>query len=170
MKRILSAIAVAATLVAGLAAADDTKCEVCGKSNPKIDRLKKLAGEWSAGEAGTVTYRLTAGGSAVVESMFPGSPHEMLTIYTAEGDEVKLTHYCMLGNQPGMRTKGGAAGDSLVFECDGKVGNAASHDEQHMHAVTITFVDADHVKEVWSTFEGGKPKGEPHVIMLTRKG
>jgi len=32
-----------------------------------------------------------------------GKPVEMTTLYYLDGDQVKLTHYCMAGNQPTMR-------------------------------------------------------------------
>src|SRR5207237_10320126 len=108
----------------GFAAAQDMKQEP-PKSNARFDRLKKLAGDWTTGgaEPATASFRVTAGGSAVVETLFAGTPHEMVTVYTADGDDVKLTHYCMLGNQPTLRAKGGpAAPETLHFECDGKVG------------------------------------------------
>src|SRR5437868_15374337 len=77
---------------------------------PQLDALKGLAGEWT-GKAkhgdmeheATVTYKVTAGGSAVVETVFPGTEHEMVTVYHQDGDDLVLTHYCMLGNQPRMR-------------------------------------------------------------------
>ena len=88
--------------------------------SPALDRFKSLAGEWVAAEDGPMSkkgdlvarYAVTAAGSAVVETVFPGTAHEMLTVYTADGADLVLTHYCMEGNQPRMRAKspGGAAG------------------------------------------------------------
>ena len=50
-------------------------------------------------------YAVTAAGSAVVETVFPGTEHEMVTVYHADGSDLVLTHYCMEGNQPRMRAK-----------------------------------------------------------------
>ena len=80
-----------------------------------LERFKALAGEWVAAEDGEMTkkgdlvarYAVTAGGSAVVETVFPGSPHEMVTVYHADGPDLVLTHYCVEGNQPRMRARGG---------------------------------------------------------------
>ena len=80
-----------------------------------LERLKALAGEWVAAEDGEMAkkgdlvarYAVTAAGSAVVETVFPGSAHEMVTVYHADGPDLVLTHYCMEGNQPRMRARDG---------------------------------------------------------------
>jgi hypothetical protein len=167
MKRALLGIALGAALAAGFAAAQEAK------ENPSLERLKKLAGDWASEDGkAAVTYRVTAGGSAVVETLFPGTPHEMVTVYTGYGENgVRLTHYCMLGNQPTMRIRGlTTTPETMLFECEGReVGGAKSHDEMHMHAVLITFVDDDHLKHAWTTFKDGKPHGEPHELSFARK-
>jgi hypothetical protein len=78
-------------------------------SKAAFEKLKGLAGEWRGAEGekdkrypATVTYRTTSGGSAVVETIFPGSDQEMVTLYHLEGDKPVLTHYCMLANPPKM--------------------------------------------------------------------
>jgi len=38
-----------------------------------------------------------------METMGPGSDHEMLNVYTNTDNGVFLTHYCMMGNQPRLR-------------------------------------------------------------------
>src|ERR1700686_5146018 len=72
-------------------------------SNPALDRFKQLAGEWvGKGKLGDmehemrVVYKVTAGGSAVVETIAPDSAHEMVSVIHADGDALLLTHYCML--------------------------------------------------------------------------
>ena len=78
-----------------------------GLSQTDKDRLKTLAGEWRGtmgqrgkGEETTVTYRLIANNSALAETLFPGTPHEMITVYHLDSDKLLLTHYCTAGNQP----------------------------------------------------------------------
>ena len=63
--------------------------------------------------------RITAGGSAVHETLFPGQPHEMISLYTAEGSDLVLTHFCVLGNQPRMKADSKAAGNQLAFKFAG---------------------------------------------------
>jgi len=52
-----------------------------------FERLKSLAGTWQGqaghgqpGEAAIVTYRVASGGSVVEETLFPGTPHEMISM------------------------------------------------------------------------------------------
>ena len=64
-------------------------------SGPSLDTMKKLVGEWvMVGKDGKPTdqvassMRVTANGSAVVETLFPGTPHEMLSVYFMDGDDL----------------------------------------------------------------------------------
>src|SRR5438046_4656323 len=79
-------------------------------ARPNLERLKKLAGTWVAADKdGKPTdqvvsvIKVTAGGSAVQETLFPGQPQEMVSIYHKDGADLVMTHYCMLGNQPRMK-------------------------------------------------------------------
>jgi hypothetical protein len=139
----------------------------------EFEELKKLVGQWEGktkmGDKEmpvTITYELTAGGSAVLERLFPGTPHEMISVYTAEGDKVAMTHYCAVGNHPKMALKKADA-KSLAFEMAGTEG-LQSANEMHMHAMTVAWTDADHIRESWTSFDGGKKK-EDTVFELTRK-
>lgn len=140
------------------------------KVDPRLEKLKSLAGTWTCkseeGEA-EVRYQLTAGGTAVLETEFVGQPHEMVTLYHLDREDLVLAHYCAAGNQPVMRCKGEMKNDTLRFECE-RVGNIASHAEGHMHAATIQFVGKDNVKASWDWFEGDKVQGT-HVMDLHRK-
>src|SRR3954454_8312886 len=75
-----------------------------------FDKLKKLAGTWvAADEKGQPTAQVVSGfkvvsaGSAVQENIFPGTDHEMVSVYFKDGQDVLMTHYCALGNQPQMK-------------------------------------------------------------------
>src|SRR5258708_3038180 len=78
--------------------------------NAGLEKMKTLVGTWvMADKDGKPTdevvsvIKVTAGGSAIHETLFPGQPHEMVSIYTADGSDLVMTHYCMLGNQPRMK-------------------------------------------------------------------
>lgn len=59
-------------------------------SNAAFEKLKGLTGTWNAnlmtpdGDTTTVEYRVTAGGSVVMETMFVGKPEEMINMYTVD--------------------------------------------------------------------------------------
>jgi hypothetical protein len=159
-----------ATLASGALAADHSTHAAAAPK--EMNALKKLVGRWQGkGKMGdkeipvTIVYELTAGGSTVLEKLFPGTPHEMVSVYTAEGDKVVMTHYCAMGNHPKMSLRKADA-KSLAFEMVGTEG-IGSANEMHMHAMTVSFVDADHIKEAWTSYENGARKDEK-TFDLTR--
>jgi hypothetical protein len=136
-------------------------------------RLKGLAGEWQGtpspkdGPPLRVVYRVTGAGSALVETLFPETDHEMVTVYYMNGDALALTHYCAAGNQPHMRLDARAsAPDRLVFAFDGGT-NLDPAVDNHMHSVVMTFKDADHVEAEWASYQKGQPEGT-HRFVLER--
>jgi hypothetical protein len=164
----------AVLLVISIAGAEVKQAGNAGTAHQGLEKIKSLSGEWEAralGEhehgpmAGTVSYKVTAGGSAVLETLFGGSEHEMVTLYYVDGDTLALTHYCMLGNRPHMLAQPQSSPDTLVFKCgDGD----RIETEDHMHQATFTFVDPNHLKTEWVLYKGGKPAGA-HAFELTRK-
>jgi hypothetical protein len=135
-----------------------------------FDRLKGLAGDWvTVGGDGSVTarYRVTAAGSALVETLFPGKEHEMVTIYHRDGKDLTLTHYCAAGNQPRMKMVPGPDANQIAFQFTSAT-NMKSLAEGHMHEMTMQLVDADHIKTAWTYLKDGKP-GDPEKFDLTRK-
>ena len=158
----LAALATGGALRAGDKPEDKAAAAAAKPAVPnKLDAIKKLAGDWvQVGEDGkptdkvVSTYRLTAGGSAVEETMFAGTHHEMITIYHMDGDDLVLTHYCVTGNQPRMKAEK-QAGNTLVFKCAGGT-NMKSENDEHMHRATIIFKDDDHIQAAWEEFKDGK--------------
>jgi hypothetical protein len=166
-----------AVLAASVAALGSAQTE---KKAPKeaqmaFDRLKKLVGDWQLAEPkeeatrgkAVVRYRLTAGKSVLVETLFPDDDKEMLTIYHLDGDHVVLTHYCCCGNQPRMQARNGGDRDELVFEFAGG-GNLDAAKDMHMHDYRVRFVDADHLHGEWEYYMDGKAAGK-HTFDLVRK-
>lgn len=116
----------------------------------------------------TVTYRLTGGGTAVMETLFGGTAHEMVTVYRMNGPDLMLTQYCATGTQPRMKCVTAFDGGTLKFDfLDGT--NVAPEKDAHMHAGWITFVDADHIRSGWTMYEGGKASGEAKVDLARQK-
>jgi len=152
--------------------------EPAAKQSSKQSRLelfKQLAGEWEGTEASKVKdakelrvkYKVTSGGSIVVETLFPGTDHEMVTMIHRDGDDLLLTHYCMLGNQPQMKAPATGEGNKIEFKFV-KATNMKSEKDMHMHDATFTFVDKDTLKVEWTHFKDGKSAGQV-VFELKRK-
>ena len=165
----LTAFALAVGLAAKANADDKEKAKTS-----QFEMLKALAGEWtgkgSHGEAtrdAKITYKVTSGGSAVVETLDPGGEHEMVTVFNQDGDDVVLTHYCMLGNQPRMQADAKDEGNKVHFKFVGAT-NMKSDKDMHMHEVVFTFIDKDTLKTEWTNYNDGKPAGNA-VFNLKRK-
>lgn len=137
-----------------------------------FEMLKSLAGEWRGnvgkpGNPGGIDYRVTAGGSVVMETLFPGTDHEMISMYFLNRGELMLTHYCAAGNQPEMlydRKHSGS--DELAFKFDGGRG-FSMRDDLHIHNGAIKLHDARHIEAEWTSWNQGKP-GATHHFVLTR--
>jgi hypothetical protein len=114
-----------------------------------------------------IIYKVTAGGSAVVETFDPGSLHEMVTVIHPDGDALLLTHYCMLGNQPHMKAMPKAGDNKVAFEFV-KVTNVKSDKDMYMRSVTFHFVDKDTLKTEWTSYMDGK-EADKAVFVLKRK-
>lgn len=127
--------------------------------------IKQLAGSWKGSETGGdekmkdvyTVFSVTSGGTAVAEKMFPGTEHEMMNLYNQDGESVVATHYCMMGNQPRMKTNT-RNGNSLNFEYVDAT-NLPNANAKHMHSLKITLLDANHLREEWTHFDGGKQQG-----------
>ena len=138
-----------------------------------FEKMKELVGVWEGkGDMGKgiesirATYELTSAGNAIVERLFVGQPHEMVTVYYDFGGKLNMTHYCALGNQPHMEFM--KQGDnSMVFVLSDKNPNLASMQETHMHALKIAMNNKDSITETWSLYEKGEKKSDV-VITLTR--
>ncbi len=146
------------------------------EQHPGLERLKKLAGTWVAADKdGKPTdqvvsvIRVTAGGSAVHETLFPGQPQEMVSVYHLDGADLILTHFCMLGNQPRMKADPKSPSNQIHFVFAGGT-NLDPAKDMHMHEGTITFVDDDHIETCGVCWADGKPaKGHECGMKLVRK-
>jgi hypothetical protein len=165
----------ALTVTAVLVFALSTKADEKSPTSQRFEALKGLVGDWVAVDKDgkptdqvVTSFRLTAGGSALQETMFPGTNHEMLTMYHLDGSDLILTHYCALGNQPRMRAEPGNNANKIVFKFfDGT--NLKSADAQHMHQATLTIDGKDHFKSEWVLCQDGKPCHEKSFDLVRKQ-
>jgi hypothetical protein len=131
----------------------------------QFEQLKGLAGDWYApddlgkptGEV-MLSYRVSSNNTAVIETTFPGQDFEMTTVYTLDRADLVLTHYCALGNAPSMQAVDDGDDSRVHFECTG-VGNAKSHDDQHMHDAVFRFEDDGRLRSTWTLWGDGQVGG-----------
>jgi hypothetical protein len=154
------------TSAAGLQAAEAAKA----KESRAFEQMKSLVGTWKGktdmGQGPidvTLQYRLLAGGSVLEERVFAGTPNEMLTMYYEKDGKLAMTHYCVMGNRPGMLLKSADA-KTIKFDFDETCGiNPAK--ESHMHALTITFDDPNTITTSCKAFMDGKEMEEHPTTM-----
>ncbi|AMV17873.1 hypothetical protein [Planctomyces sp. SH-PL14] len=170
----LASLVIASCLAWTTIAGADGKAESAKSEKPPFDKFAQLAGEWvgkgihgDSAEEVHVVYKVTSGGSTVVETIAPGTDHEMITVIHQDGDDLLLTHYCMLGNQPHLKALPKKGENTIPFEFI-KATNLKSEKDMHMRTVTYTFVDKDTLKSEWTHFNDGKEAGKA-IIELKRK-
>src|ERR1700724_874598 len=110
-----------------------------GSGVEAFEKLKALVGHWETDKTNmnkaTLDLELTSGGTAVMEKFRMeenGKPVEMITLYYLDGDQIKLTHYCMAGNQPTMRGTYAPETKTLTFDFENAT-NLKSANDGHMH-------------------------------------
>jgi hypothetical protein len=119
-------------------------------------QLKSLVGHWEEQKGSenksTLDVELTAGGTTLVEKfrmVEQGKPVEMITMYYLDGGQIKLTHYCMAGNQPTMRGSYAPETKTLTFDFENAT-NLKSANDGHMHHAVYKFIDNDHFRTTWT--------------------
>jgi hypothetical protein len=177
----LAIVLTSGILAGAVAAAGDEKATSTGvDAKAAFAKIKTLVGEWESDISGehakaggqhekaVVTYRLTGAGSALVETQFPGTGHEMVSMYHLDGDDLRMTHYCAAGNQPRMKLDRASSGpDHLVFRFDGG-SNLDVQKDHHIHGLEITFQKDGHVTSAWEGYSDGKSAGIT-AFAMTRK-
>lgn len=158
----LGALLLGGSLFAPAFAADSVPLD----AKSTFERLKALAGTWrgTAMEDGksqelTVIYRVASGGSVVMETVGPGLPQEMISMYHLEGDELVLVHYCAIGNQPKLKLDR-TTSTSQTLRFDYLAGtNLVPEKDAHIHSAVFHLNADGSLDEDWGFWQGGKIAG-----------
>lgn len=155
MRKIFSVLILGFILTAGFAVAGENMDMPPYEGSAAFQQMKDLDGVWEGvhktgdiEEDVTVEYEIMSNGNMVMEHLFPGTPHAMLTTYYDKGGKLNMTHYCAIGNRPQME---------LV-----------NLGEPYMHSLVVTFIDPDHIIHDWGYYQDGKPAAETTKFALTR--
>lgn len=166
--RTLTMAVAALALAAGTAGAEETAPD----ARKALEQIKGLVGSWEGsigqkgGPPGGVRYELTGGGHMVVERLFPGTEHEMMTVYHLDGDRLLASHYCASGNQPLMRLEK-ATPTELAFGFVGGTNMDAAKDV-HIHSGRLRFVEGGALESEWDVYKGAS-QTMTHKFFLARK-
>jgi hypothetical protein len=136
-----------------------------------FDQIKSLVGTWEGkntkGQIMTVSFRSTAGGSAIMSEIQGEGPENMISMIHMDGpNRLLMTHYCGAGNQPRMQATASPDGKTITFTfVDGT--NLEGGRPGHMQELVLSMPDANHHVEQWN-FQGSGSKMQ-EVFDLHRK-
>ncbi len=177
----LSVLALGAVMIAPatVRSDDNDKDKTPVTARSAFTQLKTLAGTWKNKVSGhhehehaedsKVIYHLTGAGSALVETDFPETNHEMVSVYHLDGDDLRMTHYCAAGNQPRLKLdRASSTPARLIFVFDGGT-NLDPAKDMHIHAMTMTFGKEGEVDCAWEGYEAGKMSGTTHFQLSRSK-
>ena len=113
-----------------------------GAAAAAFERLKALQGHWEGkfadGRRHTVEYRLSAGGTVLVETWQLAPGRESMTLYHLDGDRLLATHYCPQQNQPRLALAAGDDPTVLSFEfVDGTGLDVPGKSHQHAFVTAL---------------------------------
>jgi len=130
-----------------------------------FQRLAALEGNWtgkgSEGQTLEVSFRMTAGGSALMSEIHAPGRENMITMFHMDGDRLMVTHYCGAGNQPRMKVISSDA-KSVSFEFFD--GTNIKPGDGHMQRLTLTQPDANHHTEEWVFLDHGTEHKEVFTL------
>lgn len=131
---------------------------------------KALSGNWEGkapdGRPLNVSFKTTAGGSAVLSEILVPNEDMVSMIHLDGPNRLLLTHYCSSGNQPRMEAKISPDRKIITFTYVDAT-NLATPDAGHMQRMVLTLVDDNHHTEEWTFLDHGKEMKE--VFDLHRK-
>ena len=137
-------------------------------------QMMKFAGEWTGpaqtpgGSPVSVIYRVTSAGKTVMETLFPGTDHEMVSMYHMDGPALVMTHYCAAGNQPHLRlNESRSTPTEFVFDFAGGTNLDPARDS-HIHGLVLRIKSDSQLEAEWTSYKDGK-KSEGLLYLITRK-
>jgi hypothetical protein len=126
-----------------------------------FERLKTLVGTYDVEfpnvvEHSTVVWDNVSAGHAIVETLNVGTPHEMVSVYYLDGEDLALTHYCAIGNRPSLRLdRARSTTDEWFFSFDPATSGIDATSDAHIHGAHFKFLAADAIDVEWVFWDKG---------------
>lgn len=153
------------------AAFDHTGGASAAATNAHFDRLKSLAGNWTGtnkhGKPVKVTYSVVSSGTAVMEKLDMPEGGNMVTMYHPDGEQLMVTHYCSIGNQPRLVEVPRQGDNDLAFSFFDVTNNPNAPGHGHMRGLKFHFQDKNHFTQEW-TFGWSDGRQESETLSLHR--
>jgi hypothetical protein len=115
----------------------------------------------------TTSFRLASDGSVVMNVIGGGTPHEMVTMFHLDNNDLLATHYCAAHNQPRFRLARSCEPNVMTIDFKDAT-NLPSPVTPHMVNLKITFLDASHHYEDWTYLKKGQK--EHLAVRLSPEG
>jgi hypothetical protein len=132
-------------------------------SETALTTLKSLVGQWTGKRASgreiSVSYRLSAGDTVLVETWALAPGRESLTLYHLDGEDLVATHYCPIGNQPTLRHRDVSSAGRYDFEFRSAT-NLSGPAQAHQHSFSIELHGPDRITRRETYRENGVEESE----------
>lgn len=118
-------------------------------------RLQTMAGSYEVdfegqSEPSKVIWDNVSGGHAISEKLNAGTPHEMVSLYFLEGENLVVTHYCAIGNRPTLRLdRARSTRDEWFFDYDPATTGIDPKSDAHIHAAHFKWLDGGSLDAEW---------------------
>ncbi len=132
--------------------------------------LCRMSGDWENDDGAiAASFRTTAGGSALVETLFPGSADEVTSVYYIEAGDLVADVFAPGGHRIRFKfdPRRSFAG-KYWFSLSGGTGFNKSKD-LHLHEKTLQFTGLNRIDVEVTRFEG-KTRADARLLTLSRKG
>ncbi len=174
----VSCVALALAATTGTAAGQpaDAPETIIYDAQSAMEVLKTLSGDWVREATGSehgantpvASYKVTAAGSAIVQTSGAGTPNEMATIFHMDGDQLLQTHYCALMNAPVLRFEPSDTPGEIKFVFHGGTNFDAAVDA-HYHQGTIWIKDKDTIDASFVVFTNGEMSTDGRGVLKRAK-
>jgi hypothetical protein len=149
-----------------------TACATTDASTPdregaqaQFKMLCSLEGDWITppgfdAQRFVTSFRVTCNGSVVEETLFKGTPREVISMYCLDGERLMQTHYSICESQTRMVARDGGQPGEIAFEFMDATAQAARGrlpvGSDHMYSMRMLIKDHDHVEEWWQIWIHGE--------------
>ena len=140
--------------------------------NPSFEQLKSLVGNWQGkdqrGNVVHLNFELVSGGSVLMERHDSGNGAQMISMYSAEGNRIVLTHYCSAGNQPTLETEALPGTAKHIDFSFVRATGMKTPEDGHMVGLSLTVEDKDHLTQIWNYSDHGKKETDLFTFTRTK--
>lgn len=170
----LLAVLTITSLLVGILIPMASRAQTRAPANPAdlaFQKLQTLSGEWEGkdelGKAARTVFQSSISRTVMMETLSQTGFPPMMTLYSVDGSDIAIVHYCAANNRPRMKAvPGTGALKELVFSFI-DAGNLPTPETGHEHKLIIRFDDDDHITETWTWHENGQDY--VHVFQFSRK-